>query len=114
MSLGGFVPIERTEWVPEQHQHHLLNTGRSRAEGDSISGRRLLMWNDDVEIWFCRPTELGDGYYRNGEGDEVLFVHEGSGASSRSSATCPIARAITSSSRGAALIASSAKVSIGC
>jgi homogentisate 1,2-dioxygenase len=79
MALGGFVPLARTEWVPDQHQHHLLNTGGLATKGDLIEGRQLLMWNDDVEIWFCRPTQLGAGYYRNGEGDEVLFVHEGSG-----------------------------------
>jgi homogentisate 1,2-dioxygenase len=37
------------------------------------------MWNDDVEISLCRPTEQMEAYYRNGEGDEVIFVHEGSG-----------------------------------
>ena len=37
------------------------------------------MWNDDVEISLGRP-ERGDGlFYRNGEGDEVVFVHEGLG-----------------------------------
>ena len=37
------------------------------------------MWNDDVEIEPRRPTEPTDFFYRNGEGDEVVFVHEGSG-----------------------------------
>ena len=37
------------------------------------------MWNDDVEISLCRPTETMDYFFRNGEGDEVIFVHEGSG-----------------------------------
>ncbi len=37
------------------------------------------MWNQDVEISLCRPTEPMQGFYRNGEGDEVVFVHEGSG-----------------------------------
>ena len=27
----------------------------------------------------CKPTEDYDGFHRNGEGDEVLFVHHGSG-----------------------------------
>jgi hypothetical protein len=48
-------------------------------DGDAISGRRLLMWNDDVEISLCRPAEPMAGFYRNGEGDEVVFVQEGSG-----------------------------------
>ena len=48
-------------------------------EGDAISGRRLLMWNEDVEISLCRPDAEMDYFFRNGEGDEVIFVHEGSG-----------------------------------
>jgi homogentisate 1,2-dioxygenase len=80
MALGGFQPLAKQEWVPEQHQHHLLGTGPLEGEGDLVSGRRLLMWNDEVEIWFCRPSTANPGYYRNGEGDEVIFVHEGAGA----------------------------------
>ena len=84
MALGGFTPIEKQEWVPDQHQHHLFNTAELRPEGDLLTGRRLLMWNDEVEIWFCQPNQLGigstgEGYYRNGEGDEVIFAHEGAG-----------------------------------
>ena len=37
------------------------------------------MWNNDVEISFVRPSESMDYFFRNGEGDEVYFVHEGSG-----------------------------------
>ena len=50
-----------------------------KPEGDPIKGRRLLMWNGDIEISLCRPTEAMDCFFRNGEGDEVIFVHEGSG-----------------------------------
>jgi homogentisate 1,2-dioxygenase len=77
--LGEFVPIEREEWVPAAHAHRHLKTWDLREEGDVVSGRRLLMWNADVEISLCRPGEQLDGFYRNGEGDEVIFVHEGSG-----------------------------------
>jgi homogentisate 1,2-dioxygenase len=44
-----------------------------------VTGRRLLMWNADVEISLCRPSGTMDYFFRNGEGDEVIFVHEGSG-----------------------------------
>jgi homogentisate 1,2-dioxygenase len=37
------------------------------------------MFNSDVEIALCVPESEGEGFYRNGEGDEVVFVHEGSG-----------------------------------
>lgn len=79
MALGGFSPIPKEEWVPDQHQHMLFSTGELPASGDLVSGRQLLMWNNEVEIWFCRPALAQDGYYRNGEGDEVIFVHEGGG-----------------------------------
>ena len=78
--LGSFEPIEREEWVPDAHAHrHFRTLRRSSAEGNEITGRKLLMWNDDVEISLCRPDEPMDCFYRNGEGDEVVFVHEGSG-----------------------------------
>ncbi len=77
--LGAFTPIEREEWIPEKHAHRLQNTYDVSPEGDEISGRRTLMWNADVEISFCRPKRTMDYFFRNGEGDEVVFVHEGRG-----------------------------------
>jgi homogentisate 1,2-dioxygenase len=77
--LGEFEPIEREEWVPEAHAHRHFVTMRIEPEGDAVTGRRVLMWNEDVEIALCRPSEPMEGFYRNGEGDEVIFVHEGSG-----------------------------------
>ena len=74
-----FEPIERDEWVPDGHQHRHFATMGLEPEGDAISGRRLLMWNEDVEISLCRPDAEMDYFFRNGEGDEVIFVHEGSG-----------------------------------
>jgi homogentisate 1,2-dioxygenase len=77
--LGAFTPIEREEWVPEKHAHLLMNTYDVPPVGDEISGRRTFMWNQDVEISLCRPDSQMDYFFRNGEGDEVIFVHEGTG-----------------------------------
>ena len=74
-----FEPIERDEWVPDTHAHRHFHTKDVDAGGDEVTGRRLLMWNDDVEISLCRPDDEMDYFFRNGEGDEVIFVHEGSG-----------------------------------
>jgi homogentisate 1,2-dioxygenase len=79
IELGEFEPIVRDEWVPGTHAHRHLRTWEVAPAGDPVAGRRLLMWNDDVEISLCRPTEEMDYFFRNGEGDEVIFVHEGSG-----------------------------------
>src|SRR5204862_1500072 len=46
--LGDFEPIERDEWVPDAHAHRRLKTIGIEPEGDELTGRRLLMWNDDV------------------------------------------------------------------
>jgi len=77
--LGEFEPIEREEWVPEAHAHRHFTTADVPHSGDEITGRRVLMWNDDVEIALCRPASTMDYFFRNGEHDEIVFVHEGSG-----------------------------------
>ena len=94
--LGEFEPIEREEWVPEAHAHRHLDDGRIEPSGDEITGRRVLMWNDDVEISLCRPSHSMDYFFRNGEHDECVFVHEGSGTLETTSATCDTGTAITS------------------
>jgi homogentisate 1,2-dioxygenase len=48
-------------------------------EGDPVDGRRCIMWNSDIEVSICRPAEETDVFYRDGEGDELFFVCEGSG-----------------------------------
>jgi homogentisate 1,2-dioxygenase len=77
--IGAFAPIVRDEWVPDTHQHRLIDTHRVDADGDEITGRNVLMWNADVEISLCRPAASMEYFFRNGERDEVIFVHEGAG-----------------------------------
>ncbi len=43
------------------------------------SARRTLMFNGDVEMSIAKPSVALDGFYRNGEGDEVIYVHRGGG-----------------------------------
>jgi homogentisate 1,2-dioxygenase len=77
--VGAFEPIVRDEWIPPTHVHRLTNTNPVPPGGDWLEGRRLLMFNDDLEVSICKPTESDGRFYRNGEGDEVLFIHRGSG-----------------------------------
>ncbi|MFC0561225.1 homogentisate 1,2-dioxygenase [Halalkalibacter alkalisediminis] len=46
---------------------------------DAVSGRQYLLGNEDVLIGVVNPTQQMDYFYRNGDGDEVLFVHYGTG-----------------------------------
>ena len=59
--------------------HRLADTGPIEPGGDPLGGRRLLMFNGDLEVSVCKPVEALDGFYRNGEGDEVIYVHRGGG-----------------------------------
>jgi homogentisate 1,2-dioxygenase len=77
--VGEFEPIALEEWVPETHVHRLTNTNGAMREGDSVLGRRVLQFNNDVEIGICLPEREADYFFRDGEGDEVIFVHEGEG-----------------------------------
>ena len=77
--VGAFEPIELEEWVPETHVHRLTDTREAVRGGDPVLGRQVLQYNADVEIGICLPDHEAEYFYRNGEGDEVVFVHEGEG-----------------------------------
>jgi homogentisate 1,2-dioxygenase len=88
---GEFEPLEHEEWVPDAHVHRHLETGGLEAEGDPITGRRALMWNADLEAAICKPEAESGSFYRNGDGDELFFVHEGSGKLETVFGTVPFA-----------------------
>jgi homogentisate 1,2-dioxygenase len=73
----GKMAIDYVDREILKHQHFL--TFDLPAGGDPILGRQYVMGNDDLVIGICRPTEKMDYYYRNSEGDEIIFVHEGEG-----------------------------------
>ncbi len=58
-----------------------LRTLKITATGpDYLAARKPLLFNNDVVISICSPSEREMGYaYKNGQADEVVFVHEGSG-----------------------------------
>jgi homogentisate 1,2-dioxygenase len=77
--VGDFAPLPKPEWVPDAHVHRLADINPVLPDGDPLSGRRLLMFNADLEVSVCKPAEDLPGYYRNGQGDEVIYVHRGGG-----------------------------------
>jgi homogentisate 1,2-dioxygenase len=77
--VGAFAPIRREEWVPETHVHRLADANAMAPGGDPLSGRQLLMYNSDLEVSIVKPTEAQVPFHRNGEGDEVFYIHRGGG-----------------------------------
>ena len=65
----------------DAHHHRLVNSGGLEPRGDIVSGRVPLFYNSDVLMGVIRPAEAlpADRFYRNGEADELLFFHQGSG-----------------------------------
>jgi homogentisate 1,2-dioxygenase len=74
-------PLEAPEeWREPVQRHFHLRTKAAEPAGDPLTSRRVLMFNDDVSLAIARPTAPMDGYYyKNGEADELYFIHEGQG-----------------------------------
>jgi homogentisate 1,2-dioxygenase len=50
-----------------------------KPAGDAVTGRTVLFGNSDVEMTIANPAEQMGYHYKNGQGDECLFIHFGSG-----------------------------------
>jgi len=63
------------------HRHRLVKTGGVPLGGNIVEARVPLFFNSDVLIGVVRPTEglPANTFYRDSQGDEMLFVHEGTG-----------------------------------
>jgi homogentisate 1,2-dioxygenase len=77
--VGELRALSHEEWVPDAHVHRLTDLRSIEPAGDPVSGRQVLMFNGDLEVSVCKPTEALAGFYRNGQGDEVIYVHRGGG-----------------------------------
>jgi len=64
---------------PSALQHRHLRTATVAAGGDAIAARIPLLANADVCISVARPTEPMSYWYRFAHGDEVIFIHQGTG-----------------------------------
>ena len=74
------LPFAAPEMAPDEPlRHYHLKTHGFEASGDPVTGRMPLMLNDDVSIGLCRPVEPMDYFYKNADGDDLLFAHEGAG-----------------------------------
>lgn len=71
------VELEYEDQGPLRHRS--LQTAPLPPRGDAISGRVPMMGNSDVVLYISRPVEAMDYWYRFAHGDDVLFVHDGTG-----------------------------------
>jgi len=74
------LSLDYEEPSPLRYRH--LNTFAVNPpveENDPIMGRIFMLGNEDVKIGIANPNKPMDYFYRNADGDEVLFVHYGEG-----------------------------------
>jgi homogentisate 1,2-dioxygenase len=66
------VPLRPNEPLLPHH----LRTGQLAGGDDLVTGRHLLLGNDDVRLSVAQPVEAS-GLYRNATGDEVVYLRTG-------------------------------------
>jgi homogentisate 1,2-dioxygenase len=59
--------------------HRLFLSADVPQGGDAIDARIPMMGNGDVVLSVARPTKAMDFWYKHGQGDDVLFIHDGTG-----------------------------------
>src|SRR5215510_1367984 len=81
-------PIQIELEQPGALRHRHFRTRRLSPGGDFITGRQPLLHNNDVTLSVVMPAEpmaaqvAGQAqpyWYRNGQGDELIFVDQGEG-----------------------------------
>jgi len=77
MELLCKVEIPYEEAGPLHHRHFLSKD--IPAQGDAVEGRVPLMGNSDVVLSVARPTKPMHYWYKHGQGDDVIFIHDGTG-----------------------------------
>ncbi|TAE76347.1 MAG: homogentisate 1,2-dioxygenase [Bacteroidetes bacterium] len=61
-------------------QTHLKTSVAGITGKDFLDARKVLLKNNDCAIAICNPENKSmDYYYKNGEADEVIYIHDGEG-----------------------------------
>ena len=80
--VTGWKPLYSTkaEYVEQDtmRMRH-VKSAPMKPKGDPVTGRVVLFGNADCEMSVCSPAEGMDYHYKNGQGDECIFIHFGSG-----------------------------------
>lgn len=75
--------IDEIRWEPDPdatlHLRHFRSHQLAPAGKSPVLDRTVLLFNADVGLSIARPSVDDDFFYRNGQGDEIVFVTEGEG-----------------------------------
>ena len=74
--------LKELKYEGEPHRmlkHRHFRTAGFPRGGSPTLDRKLIMYNDDVAMQFAAPDKQDEHFYRNAQGDEVVYVVEGEG-----------------------------------
>ena len=77
-TIGRFEKLELQKSKTVHRPHHLL-TSNLELKGSYITSKVPLFFNADIVISKAHMSDSMDYLYRNGNADEVLFIHTGTG-----------------------------------
>jgi homogentisate 1,2-dioxygenase len=60
-------------------KHHIRTQNMRTNAGSPVNGRRPLVFNEDVVVSVLRPSDPDPVYVSNVDGDELIFILQGSG-----------------------------------
>ena len=72
-------------------KHRHFRTGRLPRGGSPTLDRTPILFNDDVAMLYSQPNKQDEHFYRNAQGDEVVYVAEGEGTLETQFGNMPIA-----------------------
>jgi homogentisate 1,2-dioxygenase len=72
-------------------KHRHFRTGRLPRGGSPTLDRTPILFNDDVAMLYSQPDKQDEHFYRNAQGDEVVYVAEGEGTLETQFGNMPIA-----------------------
>lgn len=76
--LGAHLGIAASGWDGPLRRRHFVSS-RQAPGGSPFTGRRLLLENADVAVYMVHADRDDETVVTNGDGDELTFVHRGSG-----------------------------------
>lgn len=78
--FGKTIDLTPVAALDKSVRAQMLNGFQVKPEEDFLASRKIVMFNNDLNIALASPqNSMTDYFYKNADSDEMLFVHEGTG-----------------------------------